>query len=521
MSTRDLRRILRESANTQASVVARVANDIYGPGGSVFIAANAKLTERHLAWLEQRNPASGNRPTYVDVVLTHEGGRRPPEASRSQEPSDSRQERRRRATDASRDVVDKANQVSRQASQVYRIVGAGAFTDAALRRPEVRENLAELNERIEHFHASVHAALDEYLVGNTLIMDLIARHDLATRAVQHGLNVAVFATEIASQVMLRGTADGGLAGHYRSIGMIDEGTAGDALVQLQKRDLAEIFLAGFMHDCGLWNEGDEGGATHEALGARLLWHLPELREFGPALTRVVLFHSDILRMATKPALVQIIEHPDDAVRVRFAGEFYRSREDAATAAGLREAGRVEVLSDADLHKVIPVAMAEYCITQTEGFHARSRAEAIGRIASPAQNGLYATYVVALCNAEIEVIAPRRAYVELSGHVALPGRQVSVDGFQGGSMWHTDDMYSPHIVTLFTVDTSGQRQRLAYVSPHDPEFWGRGGNPGARMYVPAGRQRATLALRVTGFMSEDVYTNILGEYELELKRQMQP
>ena len=29
-----------------------------------------------------------------------------------------------------------------------------------------------------------------------------------------------------------------------------------------------------------------------------------------------------------------------------------------------------------------------------------------------------------------------------------------------------------------------------------------------------------ALRVTGFMSEDVYSNILGEYELELKRQMQ-
>lgn len=519
MSTRDLRRILRESANTQASVVARVAHDIYGPGGSVFIAAHARLTERHLTWLEQRNVAAPDDPTYVDVVLSHEGGRRTQDLSRTQEPADSRQERRRRAVEVSRDVVAKANDVSRQASQVYRIVGAGAFTDAALRRPGVREDLAQLNERIEHFHASVHAALDEYLVGNTLIMDLIARHDLATRVVQHGLNVAVFATEIASQVMLRGTSDGGLSGHYRSLGVAEE--EGDSLVRLQKRDLAEIFLAGFMHDCGLWHESADSAASHEAMGARLLWHLPEVKEFAPALTRIVLFHTDVLRMATKSGLVQVVEHPDDPVRARFVAEFYRSREDAATAAGLREAGRAEVLTDADLHKVIPVAMAEYCITQTEGFHARSRAEAIGRVAASAQNGLYATYVVALCNAEIEVIAPRRAYVELSGHMALPGRQVPVDGYQGGSMWHTDDIYSPHIVALFSVDEGDRRRRLEYMSPHDPAFWGRGGDPSARMYIPAGRHRATLAMRVTGFMSEDVYTNILGEYELELKRQMQP
>jgi len=521
MSTRDLRRILRESASAQAGVVVRSARDIHGPGGAVFIAAQVKLTERHLAWLEQRNPAADRRPTYVEVTLSHESGRRLPDLGRVQEAPDSPQERRRRATEASRQVVEKANDVSRQAVQVYRIVGAGAFTDSALRRPEVRENLAELNQRIEHFHASVHAALDEYLVGNTLIMDLIARHDLATRAVQHGLNVAVFATEIASQVMLRAAGGGaeGLAAHYGSLGVTGEATAD--LVDLQKRDLAEIFLAGFMHDCGLWNQSAESDASHEAVGARLLRNIPELQGFAPSLTRIVLFHSDLLRMATKAGLLQVVEHPDDPQRMRFAAEFYRSREDAVTAAGLREAGRAEVLDDADLHKVIPVAMAEYCITQTEGFHARSRAEAIGRIASPAQNGLYATYVVALCNAEIEVIAPRRAYVELQGHVVLPGRRVPLDGYQGGSMWHTDDMYSPHLVTLFAPDESGRRRRLAYTSPHDPSFWGRGGEADARMYIPAGRQRATLALRVTGFMSEDVYTNILGEYELELRHQMQP
>ena len=71
----------------------------------------------------------------------------------------------------------------------------------------MQENLTILDERIHHFHASVRGAIDEHLVGNTLIMDLISRHDLATRTVQHGLSVAVFATEIASQVLLKGVGD--------------------------------------------------------------------------------------------------------------------------------------------------------------------------------------------------------------------------------------------------------------------------------------------------------------------------
>ena len=40
-----------------------------------------------------------------------------------------------------------------------------------------------------------------------------------------------------------------------------------------------------------------------------------------------------------------------------------------------------------------------------------------------------------------------------------------------------------------------------------------------MYIPAGRYRNDLALEVTGFMSEDTYERILGEYERELRRQM--
>ena len=164
-----------------------------------------------------------------------------PDLSRAVESPDSAKERRRRADELSREVVAKADAVSKKATEVYRIVGESAFTSSALRNREVLDNLGELNERISGFHSSVTSAIDEYLVGSTLIMDLIARHDLASRDVQHGLNVAVFATELSSQVLLRGSA---------------QKKEGSALAL----DLAEIFLGGFMHDCGLWNQGDGAGA---------------------------------------------------------------------------------------------------------------------------------------------------------------------------------------------------------------------------------------------------------------------
>jgi len=534
MSTSDLREILRQAEEQGQGLNVRIANDIPGPGGAVFIAANSRLTLRHLSWLEQRNPAADTRPTYVDVILLHEsrGARPPTDVAPVSEPVDSARQRRRRATEISRDVAAKAADVSRQAGEVYRIVGATAFTAASLHRPEVRQNLCQLDERIRLFHDSVHAALDEYLLGNTLIMDLITRHDLAARTVQHGLDVAVFATEIASQVMLKADVGNGLESGVQSRGInplasspepIDENAdLPDPGLRSLKKSLAEIFLGGFMHDCGLWQEEATAEESHEAAGARLIWHMPEIHDFLPSLTKIVLFHSDVLRIATKPGLVQIIDHPADSDRTSFRTEFYRSAEDAQTAAGLRSGSvQAEVLDAHDLHMVLPVAMAEYCITHSEGFNARSRAEVVSRLATQAQNGLYSMYAVALCNAQVEVIAPRRAYVLLGGHLANPGWNIPLEGYEAGSLWHTDDMYSPNLITLFAPAAGGGKQRLDYVSPHDPGFWGRRIDPSLRLYIAARRHRDTLSVRVTGFMSEDVYTNILGMYELELKRQMQP
>jgi hypothetical protein len=437
ISTRDLRVILRESEQNGGGVVVRLASDVPGPGGSTFIAAHSRLTQRHLNWFEQRNPASGTRPTYIDVVIAHEGARagRGPDPLGAAESVESSGNRHRRARAVSREVVARADDVTRQAAEVYRIVGDSAFSPKALRNPQVAQNLAILDERIRQFHASVRTAIDEYLVGNTLIMDLISRHDLATRAVQHGLGVAVFATEIASQVLLKDIDEHG-------DGEWPGGDDEDAQLRLQRlqKDLAEIFLGGFMHDCGLWS-AESSGESHETAGARLLWNIPEIQQF-------------------LPALVQIVEHADDPARTSFRSEFYRSADDARTSLRFRGDNEyAEILGESDMHKVLPVALAEYCITQAEGFNARSLPEIVSRLAGHAQAGLYLRYIVALCNAQVEIIAPRRAYVAFRGYLLFGGRRVDVDGFEGGSLWHTHDMYSPHVVALFGSGTGEKKTRL--------------------------------------------------------------
>jgi len=101
-----------EADRNGGGVVVRIAVDVPGPGCSPFIAANQRLTERHLIWFEQRNPASGTRPTYVDVVIDHEGrGNRGPDPVA--EPTTSAGERHRRAQDVSREVVARADEVTR------------------------------------------------------------------------------------------------------------------------------------------------------------------------------------------------------------------------------------------------------------------------------------------------------------------------------------------------------------------------------------------------------------------------
>ncbi|MFP6590203.1 MAG: hypothetical protein VCE12_06745, partial [Candidatus Latescibacterota bacterium] len=104
----------------------------------------------------------------------------------------------------------------------------------------------------------------------------------------------------------------------------------------------------------------------------LMCNIPETQQFLPSLTKILLFHSDVIRIAAKPALVQIVKHPDDPARTSLRAEFYRSADDARTSIRFRgDNVRAEILGESGMHKVLPVALAEYCITQAEGFNSRS------------------------------------------------------------------------------------------------------------------------------------------------------
>lgn len=500
MSTKSLRDILRKTSERDLGIRILLAEDAYGPGGNVFITARSELNERHINWLERRNPAPG-APTYIEVILAHEQASGTPPADIVSEAPSKAGQQRRRANELSQQVGKRAEDVVRQASQVHRLVGDGLFASGALKNPKVRENLSALEERLHNFHATVHAALDEYVEGNALIMDLIAQFDPGVRAVTHGLNVAVLACEIAVPVF------------------VEEYTGTNEAL---KRDLAEVFIGGFLHDCGLWGD-TPGKEAHESFGARLIHQVPTLRDLAPDLVSILLFHSDALRMAHRAALVRRIFNEDDPERLRFSGECFASAADAQRAARQRTDGaRATVLDQKDLRKIMPVALAEYCITQTEGFHARTLNEAISRLAREAEGSLYSRFLTVLCNTQIQPIAPRRAYVSISGSIQLPTQRklLEINGYSGGSLLHGNDPYSPHIVLLAKASDNKTGQKLNYVDPRSPDFWARRSAPPQRFYLPVGRYKNELALTVTGFMSEATFSSILGEYEAALRAQGQ-
>ncbi len=553
MSTERLRLLMREIDEKKFHYRICSANDIIGPGGGVYITANSELNEKHLDWFERRNPAPEGA-TYVDVVLYEEA---PPSRKPADVPKDlelpkergrSAREREERAHQHSRAVGEKAEAVAKQASSVYRSIGKQDFSAADLRQPNTESVLREFERQIKGFHDAVQKAMDEYLSGNTLVMDLILKYQLDKKTVRHALNVAAFATEMATQLAFKDEGEGqeylenlesyfGKFDNEELLAQLGEDVErADELEHeeveekrrlLFKRELVEIFLGGFMHDCGLWNEPFFLHEGHEVKGAKLVWELREVRQYAPSLVKIVLFHSDLARLAKRYGVVKLIEAPDDPERSTFTREFFRTKKEAKTALELRSGNfKANILEEEDLRKVLPVALAEQYITQTQDINAKQRWEVIHGMARHIRNGLFLRYMVVMCNAQVEVIAPRRAYVKLEGHLSVMvernnetrrAQRIELDGFEAGSIGHGGDRNSPHLITLFFMHGDGGREKAAYVSPQDPALWDRSAGIDSRMYIPVGRFKSNLSVRVTGFISEDVYEKILGEYEKEFER----
>jgi hypothetical protein len=291
-------------------------------------------------------------------------------------------------------------------------------------------------------------------------------------------------------------------------------------------ELTEIFLGGFMHDCGLWNEPfclDEG---HEVKGAKLIWELRDLQKYAPSLVKTVLFHSDITRLADRYGAVKVVEAPEDPENITFKREFFHTSEDAQTAIEMRPGDfMASILSDDDLRKVIPVALAERYITQTQDITSKAHWEAISDLARYVKGGLFMRYMATLCNSQVEVVAPRRAYVKLQGMITATvedrkevrrAQRLDVTDFEAASIHHGGDRNSPHLISLFIRRPDGSRDRADYVGPQDPALWDRSAGLSRRMYIPSGRFKNNMTIWVTGFISEEVYGKILQEYEQEFK-----
>lgn len=143
------------------------------------------------------------------------------------------------------------------------------------------------------------------LHGNTLVMDLILKYQLDRETVRHALSVASFATEMATQLALRQGDDADMRSYYGDatdddirgeLGMSHEEAdvliatdPGSLRMALFREELVEIFLGGFMHDCGLWMEPFLLPEGHEVKGAKLISETKEVQRFAPALAKIVLF----------------------------------------------------------------------------------------------------------------------------------------------------------------------------------------------------------------------------------------
>lgn len=543
MSTERLRHLFRQVADSDEAYRVCCARDIIGPGGGVYIAANSELSEQHLKWLERRNP-SPDGSTYVEVVL-YKGKAQAKTAPKTLELTEEQDSpnKRARAEEHSRAVVESAQEVGKQAEAVFRTMGKMDFSVADLRRGETQAGMREFESRFTIFHGVVKKAVSEYLNGNALVMELILKYHLDKRTVRHGLNVAAFATEIATQLALK-ERDNALYGQYfgemenaQLLAQLGEDERDDLSPEevvskrkaLFERELVEIFLGGFMHDCGLWNEPYFLREGHEVKGAKLIWEMGEVQAYAPALVKIILFHSDVVRLADRCGVVKVVEDPDDAEHVTFKREFYRTVEEARSAIEMRPGNfMARLLSPTDLRKVMPVALAERYITQTQNLKAKKRWEVIGELARYVRDGLYLRYVVALCNAQVEVVAPRRAWVRLDGSLSIAvedrkegkkAMRLDVDEFEAGSIHHGGDRHSPHLISLFWRGGDGAREKAEFVAAQDAALWDRTAGLTHRMYIPAGRLKNNLSLTVTGFMSEDVYERILKEYEVELSRRL--
>ena len=148
MSTERLRHLLQEIRQRELDYRICSAEDVIGPGGGVYITAKSEIEARHLDWIERRNPAAEGG-TYMDVLVMRGEVQRaaPADLDLIAEEKPPKQNQRERAEHHSRQVVEHAQKVAKQADDVYKSVGKLDFNAADLRQGSAEAGLGCGNSR--------------------------------------------------------------------------------------------------------------------------------------------------------------------------------------------------------------------------------------------------------------------------------------------------------------------------------------------------------------------------------------
>lgn len=103
-------------------------------------------------------------PTLVDLVFVQQHAATlelAAELKATSEESHTKQERQQLATEISREVISRGEDVVHEANAIFKVIGDAPLSPASLRTEGLQESLAAFDFHIQLFHRIVTRALDE------------------------------------------------------------------------------------------------------------------------------------------------------------------------------------------------------------------------------------------------------------------------------------------------------------------------------------------------------------------------
>ena len=520
MTVSQARNLLRALTERNQARFLRLGEEILNPTGDAKMApAGSPLTYRVLEYFREQSQVEDPR---IRVRILENIGEIEGQGGLEEEKSAlTEQSLERRAAEAARDVTSKAKEVAAAARSVQSITSGLTLQPVERQRPDVKATLKEMERALRRFRRSTQTAIDEYLGNqNPLVLDLIKDYQLDAEGARHGLRVACFATELAAHLTPE-TYFGKIVPDEMydrlEVEQEERDYSPEGLDRLRgdlfRREVVEIFLAGFLHDAGLWSSPAYDG--HEVRGASIVSEIPHLGDISDTLVDIVLLHSDLPSLGVCGGVIRILSGEDGTVHEK---EFFSSREEAEESYLLRSGEGARLIEEEGLRKVLPVAIAEYYISASEDQNPRSPRDVIAEAVHMGDTALYAKFMMTLCNSQPKVEAPPRALVAFDGKLAVGGlgrkRLMELDGDVGVSVLNVG-WQGPQVIRILKKRPDGGLQKLEPIQPAHPDLTERT-KPDGYMYVPVGRM-GNLTVTVVGILGKEAFDRNFSEYVTWVKQ----